>query len=225
MRNMDIMKAIAARKSIRGYKPTPVPREVLEKVVDAGLKSPSGMNTQPWEIIVIGGDVLSMIKQANMERFQSGHASNPDYGITKFEGVYRERQVALAIQLFGLLGIAREDKEKRLEWNKKGLRFYDAPVAIILLTDQSLFNEKMPIMDVGGVSQTIALAALASGLGTCIVGQGVAYPDILRLHAGIPDSKKILIGICIGYPDWDFPANKVVAGRCPYSSVVRWSGV
>ena len=68
-------------------------------------------------------------------------------------------------------------------------------------------------LDIGAVMQTICLAALHYGLGTCIEDQGVMYPAVLRKFAGIPESRRIIISIAVGYPDWDFPANKVESAR------------
>jgi nitroreductase len=72
--------------------------------------------------------------------------------------------------------------------------------------------------------QSICLAALSRGLGTCIEDQGVMYPDVIRRFAAVPESKRIVIAIAIGYPDWDFPANKVETAREPVDSITSWCG-
>ena len=79
-------------------------------------------------------------------------------------------------------------------------------------------------MDIGSLMQSICLAALKYGLGTCIARQGVYYPDVLRKVAGIPKSKKIVIAIAIGIPDWDFPANAVDTDREPAEAITTWVG-
>ncbi|HUU70189.1 MAG TPA: nitroreductase family protein, partial [Planctomycetota bacterium] len=50
---MDALEAIAKRRSVRKYKTTPVPRELIEKVIDAGRRAPTAMNVQPWEFVVV----------------------------------------------------------------------------------------------------------------------------------------------------------------------------
>ncbi|MDO8635055.1 MAG: nitroreductase [Dehalococcoidia bacterium] len=221
---MDLIEAINSRKSIRGYKPDPVPKKVLSEILEIASRSPSSMNTQPWEFTVIAGDVMEKIKQINVEKFNSGESS-PGQGITRgrYTGEYRERQVAVAVQLFQLMGIAREDKEKRAEWLMRGLRFFDAPAAIIISADESLGPAAE--YDIGAITQTIALVALTYGLGTCIQDQGLRYIDALRKLTGIPESKRLSICITIGYPDWDFPANKVRSQREPISKLVHWCGL
>lgn len=221
---MDVVEAIRARKSIRGYKPDPVPREILREIVDISLRTPSGMNTQPWEITVITGDVLDKISKGNIEMVNLGVAPHPEAPHKRFEGEYRQRQVDLAINIFKLMDITREDKEKRAQWSQRGNRFFDAPAAIILSMDKSLDGSAMSLFDIGAIMQTICLAALKYGLGTCIEDQGIMFPEVVRKHTGIPESKRIMMSIAIGYPDWDFPANKLETTREPVDNVITWCG-
>jgi nitroreductase len=220
---MDVIEAIRTRRSIRGFRPDPVPKEVLGNILDIARRAPSGMNTQPWEITVASGEALDNIKRDNIQMLASGAIPNRDIPSQRFEGVFRQRQVDLAIQLFQLMGIAREDKEKRAEWMQRGFRFFDAPAAIIISVDSSLHESRVRF-DIGTISQTICLAALNYGLGTCIEDQGITYPEVVRKHTGIPESKQIIISIAIGYPDWDFPANKVESEREPVESITIWCG-
>ena len=222
---MDVVEAIKLRKSVRGYKPDPVSREILSEILEIATRSPSSVNIQPWEFTIVAGEVLDKIRQANVRMLESGASTNPDIGVLgPFTGVYRQRQVELAIQIFKLMDISREDKAKRREWYKRGNQFFNAPAAIIISTDKSL-GEVQPMFDVGAVTQTIALAALNYGLGTCIQDQVVMFPEIIRAFTGIPESKQIVISIAIGYPDWEFPANRLQSKREPYENVTTWCGI
>ena len=220
---MDILEAIRARKSIRGYKPDPVPREILREIINIASRAPSAMNTQPWEITVVTGKVLDNIKQGNIDMVSSGTTPEPAVRSKPFEDKYRQRQVELAIQLFGLMGIAREDRVKRAEWWQKGFRFFDAPAAIILSVDRSL-EEARSQFDIGTLAQTICLTALNYDLGTCIEDQGVTFPEIVRRFAHIPESQRIVTSIAIGYPNRDFPANRLESKREPVDEIVTWYG-
>ena len=91
---------------------------------------------------------------------------------------------------------------------------------IFITTDESLGVELQ--FDIGAVAQTIALVATDYGLGTCIQGQGVFYPSVIRALAEIPESEKIAICVTIGYPDWDFPANQVMSEREAVDNIVNW---
>ena len=222
---MDIIEAIRKRKSIRGYKPDPVPRQVLEQILEQASHAPSAMNTQPWEFTVLTGEVLENVRRSNVDLLNSGVPPNPEHVVTSWpkESIYRQRQVDLAKQLFQLMDIPREDKEKRGKWLERGFRYFDAPAAIIISTDRSL-SESGPLLDIGAAIQTICLAALHLGLGTCIEDQGTMYPQVLRKYAHIPESKRIIAAIAIGYPDWDFPANKVESEREPIRNTTTWVG-
>jgi len=222
---MDMAEAIRNRKSIRGFKPDPVPREILEQILDLARRAPSTMNTQPWEFVVLTGEVLQKITRENVRKLRGGVMIHPEHVITGWpsSSVFRSRQVEVARRIFDLMGILREDKEKRAAWMERGFCYFDAPVAVIILTDRAL-TEAGPLMDIGAVMQTICLAALEHGLGTCIEDQGVMYPETIRQAANIPESKRIVISIAIGYPDKEFPANRLESPREPLDKIVSWHG-
>ena len=222
---MDIIEAMKQRKSIRGYKPDHVSKGVLEQILELASRAPSAMNTQPWEFTVLTGEVLENVRRSNVELLNSGAPPNPEHVVVDWprESIYRQRQVDLAKQLFKLMDIPREDKEKRAKWMERGFRYFDAPAVVIISVDRCL-SESGPLIDIGAVMQTICLIALHFGLGTCIEDQGVTYPQVLRKYAHIQDSKRIIMAIAIGYPDWDFPANKVETEREPINNITAWLG-
>jgi len=209
---VNIIEAIGTRKSIRDFTADPVPQHILKKIIEIASRAPSAENSQPWELAIVTGDILNTIRKANIEKLKSKaprHPDLPDKGLPR-DSVYRRRQIEIAKQLFGLMDISREDLEKRDRWMELGFRYFNAPAAIIISMDRSLHYPR-PIFDIGSITQNICLAALHYGLGTCIANQGITYPEVLHELAGIPESKRIVISIAIGYPNWDFPANKVVS--------------
>jgi nitroreductase len=222
---MDIVEAIRTRISIRDFKPDPVPKEILKEILGIAARAPSAENSQPWEFTVLAGDVLDNVRQANIESLHSGVQPNPDLHAEGWPlgSVYRRRQVEIAKQIFKLMEIPKEDKEKRAHWMERGFRYFNAPAAIIISVDR-LVHYPRPLFDIGTLTQNICLAALKYGLGTCIANQGVTFPEVLNKVAGIPASKRIMISIVIGYPNWDFPANKVVSTREPVENITTWCG-
>ena len=222
---MDVTQAIRTRKSIRGFRPDPISREVIEEILQVSCRAPSALNLQPWEFFVLSGDPLRQAGRENVERLKSGATLELEVAESGFprDSVFRERQVALAKQLFRLMGIPREDKEKRAAWMELGFRYFDAPATIIIVSDRSLSGEGL-LLDLGAVMQSICLVAWQHGIGTCIARQGVFYPDVLRKSAGIPESKRIVIAISMGYPDWGFPANRVETEREPPEAITTWVG-
>jgi len=224
-KQMDIIEAISQRKSVRGFKPDPVSKDVLSRILDLACSAPSAMNTQPWEFAVITGDVLNRLSLAIVEKLNMMEPMRPEHQVISWsnDSIYRKRQIELAKGIFKLMDIPREDQQKRAEWLERGFRFFDAPVGILLLTDKSL-SDSGPLLDIGTAMQNICLAALHFGLGTCIEDQSLPYPEVLREIAEIPDNKRIIIAIAIGYPDWDFPANDLSTGRESLDNNTCWIG-
>lgn len=220
---MDILEAVKSRRSIRGFTTQPIPRNVLEEILAIATRSPSAMNSQPWEITVITGDILNRIKEENAEKLKSGVPPKPDFPLKAYEGVYRARYTENIQRLFALVGIPREDKAKRAEWQLNNARFFDAPAVILISVDKSL-DDMRCVFDCGALTQTICLTALKYGLGTCPQLSSITYPDTIKKFTGIPESKRILIAISIGYPDWDFPGNKLQSHREALSNVTSWCG-
>jgi len=77
-------------------------------------------------------------------------------------------------------------------------------------------------MDIGMFAQAIMISALEYGLGTCPQAALTDYPHIVRRHLNIPDSKKLVLGISIGYPDKDALINTYRSIRAEMDEFVKW---
>ena len=222
---MNFETLVRTRRSVRGYKKDPVPKEIIQEIIDVAKGAPSSMNTQPWNLYVVTGKPLDKIRQGNTERMLAGVKPQRDFPTKEaYEGIHRERQVEIAKQLFAAMGIAREDKEMRQDWVMRGFRQFDAPVSIVLTYDKILEPAAIGQFDLGAISYGICLAAWERGLGTVINGQGVMQTPVVREHAGIPDSQAILTCIAMGYPDDDFSANQVKSHRADEEDFVHFVG-
>lgn len=222
---MEFKAAVMTRRSIRKFKPDPVERETIRRVLALAGRAPSAMNTQPWEFFVITGDPLEKIRQDNLASLRAGLPPQPEHALSAWppDTIFRRRQVDLGKQLFTLMQIPRDDMTKRIAWLERGFRYFDAPVAIIITYDAA-FTPPGPLLDIGAVMQTLCLAATDAGLDTCIEDQGVQYPDVIRRHAAVPTSKIMATAIAVGYPDRDFPANRVQSGRETIDNIATWIG-
>ena len=224
---MELVDAIGTRRSIRGFKTTLVPQDVLKEILDLARMAPSATNCQPWEFIVLTGESLEKARQVNVEQFNVGTAISLDIPVcppNELLSPYVDRQNALARDLFASANIERSDKESRREWQLRGKRFFDAPAAILVCADEKIYNQRhqISLIDIGIATQTIALLAMEHGLGTCIQQDTVFFPDSLRKALDIQPSKRLLVAICIGYPDWEFPSNNFNRNREPLDSLVTW---
>lgn len=222
---MDFETLTRTRRSVRGYKPDPVPRPVIEAIIEVAKRAPSSMNTQPWHVHVLTGAPLERVRARNTEIMLGGAKANRDIvSHGEYEGVHRTRQVAVAVKLFGAMGIARDDKAMRQGWVMRGFRQFDAPVSLVLTYDRSLDPGAVVHFDLGALSYGICLAAWDRGLGTVVNGQGIMRSEIVREEADIPADQVIMTCIALGYPQEDFPANGVTADRESIGSFVRFVG-
>ncbi|ATQ45038.1 nitroreductase [Caulobacter mirabilis] len=211
---MSYEEVVVGRRSIRGYKPDPVPRALIREVIDIAMRAPSSLNTQPWNFYVLTGEPLDRIRAGNTQRNLAGVPHSREFRIHgEYAGAHRERQVEIAKQLFAAMGIAREDKEKRTDWVMRGFRQFDAPVSIVVTYDRSIHGGDIAPFDCGAVTNALVNAAWSRGLGCVINSQGIMQSPVVREHAGIPDDQVIMICVAMGWPDDEFPANAVVSRR------------
>jgi len=213
------------RRSIRGYLDKPVDRETIEEVIRLAMRAPSSYNTQPWHLHVVTGKPLDEIRKGNVERNMAGVPDSREFRTgPKYDGPHRDRQIEVAKQLFGVMGIERHDKEARQDWVLRGFRQFDAPVSIVITFDKSIEGSDIAPFDCGAVTNALVNAAWSRGLGCVINSQGIMQSPVVREHAGIPDDQVIMICVAMGWPDESFPANEVVSNRKTLEDAVRFVG-
>jgi nitroreductase len=207
-------EVVMGRRSIRGYLSVPVPKSLIKEVLEMTIRAPSSLNTQPWNFYVVAGEPLDRIREGNTERNLAGVPDSREFrGHGAYEGVHRERQIGIAVQLFEAMGIERYDKEARQEWVLRGFRQFDAPVSIVVTYDRSIHGGDIGPFDCGAVSNALVNAAWSRGLGCVVNSQGIMQSPVVREQAGIPDDQVIMICVAMGFPDDSFPANAVVSQR------------
>jgi nitroreductase len=222
---MEYQELANDRRSVRGYKPDPVSKEVIDKVIGVARQAPSSMNTQPWHFHVVSGEPLELIRAGNTERMMAG--AKPDREINShgaYEGPHRERQKHVAGQLFEAMGIDWGDKQRRTDWAMRGFRQFDAPVSIVGTIDRNLEDSTVAYFDLGAAVYGMVLAAWDIGLGTVINGQGISQSSVVRAHANIPEDQIIVITVAMGWPADEFAANDVQSARRPVDDIVTYVG-
>jgi nitroreductase len=219
---MDLFEAIKARKSIRAFKPDPVPLDTLKNIIRQALWAPSWANTQPWEFAIAGGQKLMEIQDSFLKRDVT--ETKPEIARPyEFPEPYTSRMRALMASERNF--ITEEDFKFRRTCN---FRHYGAPACIYLLIGRSFFYQSKginvwSIYDCGSVVQNIMLLATDCGLGTVAQAQAVVYPDIIRQVLGIAEDKLLALGIAIGYPK-DVLRNKFRSEREPLDKVATFYG-
>ena len=222
---MNYEEIAQARRSIRGYKPDPIPREILEEIIHIAKQAPSSMNTQPWHFHVLTGEPLERVRKGNTEKMMAGSSVDREIKLNHgYEGPHRERQVEIAVQLFEAMGIARDDKERRMDWVMRGFRQFDAPVSIVITVDKALADDTIAHFDCGAATYGLVLAAWSKGIGSVINGQGIMQSSVVRENANIPEDQVIMTCVAMGYPDESFVANDVKSRRSPNEQVASFIG-
>jgi len=222
---MEVIEAIRSRRGIRGFKSDPVPRNVLKEILESCLWAPSSLNTQSWEFAILGGKVMEEVKACLTELVKANAKINPDLENPKFQEPYlhRAEEYTLVTDKHQFPPGTEKLDEKRAEYWIRGGRFHDAPNAIILYTEKALGGRA--ILEGGIMAQTIALAALPYGLGTCLMQRPVWWPDMIREVLGIPKSKLVLLAVAIGYPNPEARINSYERSREPLETFAHWHGM
>lgn len=207
-------EVVKGRRSIRGFLDKPVPKALVAEVIEVAMRAPSSFNNQCWNFSVVTGAALDAIRRGNTDGILAGKPDSREF--RRFDGIaddHRARQIEIAKQLFGAMGIARDDKDARQDWVLRGFRQFDAPVSVVVTYDRILLGSDIAPFDCGAVTNALVNAAWSRGLGCVINSQGIMHSAVVRAEAGIADDQTIMICIAIGWPDESFPANAVVSTR------------
>ena len=230
---MNITEAIRNRRSIRSFKTDPVPKEVLEEILKTCLWVPSSSNTQTWEFAVLGGTVLDELNDKVVEKVKGEWDSDNlvyknvtvDVPYPTLPEPYLKRAMDLrkTIDHHQFPPGTPHLEEKRYHYLLYGGRYYGAPNVIIIYTERAFCPRA--ILDIGIISQTIALAALDYGLGTCLMSMPISWPEIVREHLDLPETKLIAQTVAIGYPNSEADINNFERKREPLDTFVMWHGI
>ncbi|MCF8085215.1 MAG: nitroreductase [Deltaproteobacteria bacterium] len=219
---METETAVKGRRSIRRFKPKPVPEEIVRDIVNTARWSPSWGNTQPWELYVVTGEALERFKKANRRKCLHGEAPASDIAMPEvWPETLKKRYVEVGKKVLTSLSISREDVEARNEYYGEMFALFGAPCMILVCLSKSLHME-YAMLDVGLLMQTVCLLAHDRGLGTCILAGSVRYPGLLRELLSIPEDRVVVIGTAMGYPDWAAPVNHFERERAELDEFVTW---
>lgn len=214
-----VLSAIAGRRSVRGFLPTPVPRADIEILLAAASRAPSATNTQPWRVYVLTGAARDGLTAAIMAARASGAAEpSPEYAYYPAEmpEPYLSRRRAIGWKLYGLLGIAKGDRAGARAWHDRNFDFFGAPVGLMFTLDRRMGLGSY--MDLGMFMQNIMVAARGLGLDTCPQAAFAGYHAIIRERLCLAPEDLVLCGMALGWADHDAVANQVVADREPVQS-------
>ena len=222
---MKVSQAVASRISCRKFLDKDVPRKTIENILEQAARAPSGGNLQPWHVNVLGRSAVQEISQIVLAKMQSGtRAEKSEYNIypPNLKEPYRTRRYRVGEQLYGMIGIPREDKAGRLKQFVENYQFFGAPAALFFSIDRDMCEGQWS--DLGMFIQTIMLLAREYGLHTCGQEAWAVWSPSLHDYLGLPDSDMLFCGMAIGYMDETSPINGLRTERAPLKEFSTWRG-
>jgi nitroreductase len=224
---MQVDEAIASRRSVRGFLPTPVERETVEAILEVSSRAPSGTNMQPWKVYVCTGSVKAALAEEVAGLYLSGAAEHKDEvrmypAQADFPDEYRARRRKVGWDLYNLLGVAKGDLEGSRRHHVANYLFFGAPVGLFFFIDRVL--EIGSWLDYGMFIENVMLSARGHGLDTCPQAAWQRFHAPVRKHLGVPDSRVLVCGMSIGYADPGAPANRLAVEREPVANFASFKG-
>ncbi len=226
---MHVADALAARRSIRDFLPTPVPGELIRKVLATAARSPSGGNLQPWHIDMVAGaplqDLLARVKAAQAAVAAGDTSEQPEYAIYPKELVapYRDRRFQIGEDMYAALGIPREDRAARLRWFARNYEGFGAPLLLFCSVDRRMGPPQWS--DLGMYLQSVMLLLQEEGVDSCAQEAWSVFPRTVGGFLGLPPERMLFTGMAIGYRNPEHPVNAVVARRAPLDEFASFHGI
>jgi nitroreductase len=197
---------------------------MIEAIISAAARAPSGTNMQPWQVHVLTGASKDRLTEAIMAERRSG-APDPrgeyDYYPAVWTEPYLARRRTVGINLYRLLGIAKGDTAGARAWHDQNFRFFGAPVGLLFTMDRHL--ERGSYLDMGMFMQNVMIAARGFGLDTCAQAAFIGYHATIRQVLALPEDRVVLCGMALGWADADAVANQLQTDRAPLESYVTFA--
>lgn len=209
-----VTDAVFSRHSCRAYTQQPVNPETVRTLIANARYAPSGGNLQPWVVHVLSGDSMARFRAVMAPRV----AAAPLGGTTEYaiyppnlKEPFRSRRFTVGEDLYGHLGIAREDKQGRIRQFARNFDFFGAPVGMFFLLDRTMGPPQWS--DLGMFIQTLMLLAREQGLETCPQEAWASWHREVTEFIGASSNLMLFCGLALGYGDYAAPANRLRAGR------------
>ncbi|MFO7997296.1 MAG: nitroreductase [Dehalococcoidia bacterium] len=215
---INILEVIRDRRSVRAFRPDPIPRETVAEILRLTTNAPSANNLQPWEFVVVTEKERERLSRTLMKAYREKRLSCGSGAVKPLPEAIRQRGIQTLESMKACvdkIGVPLDDFV-----NEGSCNFYGAPVAIIICLDDCFSTRQM--VDVGTAVGYLVLAAHALGLATCPIGLIADYADEIKDALNIPENKKVVIGVALGYPDQKNPMSQFRSSRVDPGELVRW---
>ncbi len=221
----SVDEAITSRRSVRAFLPQPVPRDEIEKILEVAARAPSGTNIQPWQVHVLTGKSLSSLSEKilavhNEPEAAKGHTQEYAYYPNQWVSPFIDRRRKIGWDLYGLLGITKDNKPAMHAQHGQNYAFFGAPVGLMFSIKRVL--EQGSWLDYGMFLQSIMIAARARGLDTCPQAAFTPFHKIISEHLQFAEDEMLVCGMSLGYADEAALVNKFTTEREPVASFTRF---
>jgi len=222
---LDVEEALTSRHSIRAFLPKPVPRELLERVLAVASRAPSGTNTQPWKVYVLTGAAKEALSQRVRDIYDDPeerelHTEEYAYYPIEWKSPFIDRRRKVGWDLYGLLGIAKTDKNRMHLQHSRNYEFFGAPVGLMFTIDRIMRQGSW--LDFGMFLQSLMVAARGLGLDTCPQAAWTPFHRIIMPAIGAAANEQLVCGMSLGYRDPDAIENTLVTEREPVANFVKF---
>jgi nitroreductase len=218
--------AIASRRSVRAFLPTPVPRATVEELVALASRSASGSNIQPWKVRVVAGEPRRQLSQAILDAIARDgfepYKREWNYYPVNWREPFLARRRKIGWDMYGLLGVKKGDFEGTERHRLRNYDFFGAPVGMIFTLDEDL--EIGSWLDLGIYLGALMVAARGRGLDTCPQAAFADFHSVIRTVMGIPQNEIIVCGMALGHADPDAAVNRLVTERAPLADFATFEG-
>jgi len=215
---MNILEVIKERRSSRAFKPESISRKIISEILELTINAPSANNLQPWEFTVVMDKEKERLSRMLIKAYHEKQLSCGSGAIKPLPQVIRQRGIRTQESLKAYTERMAVSFDEFV--NEGSCNFYGAPVAIIICLDDSFSSRQL--IDVGTAVGYLVLTAHDFGLATCPIGLIADYGDEIKDLLNIPENKKVVIGIALGYPDCENPMSQFRSSRTKMTELVRW---
>ena len=220
---MNVIKAIKTRKSIRSFRKKKVLISDIKKILQLAALSPSGSNTQPWNVHVLYGNSLKNFTDEMVKEFIENNKNlkleRLNY-MEQYRSPYLERRRKVGWDLYNLLNIKKGDYKKTQDFHSRNYKFFDAPIGLIFSIEKDL--GWMSWLDYGMFLQNISLLCRSFGLHSCPqAAWGLVYKKANKL-LNLEKNYTVHCGMAIGYENKKDKVNTLKTEREKISNFCKF---
>ncbi|MEO8558012.1 MAG: nitroreductase [Rhodospirillales bacterium] len=211
---MKVSDAITSRHSMRVFDAKPVPRGLLEQMIDVSRYAASNGNVQPWKLYVTSGSARQRLSAAIIEAIKTGDSGpGAEYDVypREFTPIYDQRRKKVGKDLYTLLNVPKGDAEGMQRQFLKNFDFFGAPTGMILTVERRMGNGQW--IDCGIFLDNLMLMARELGLHSCPQAAFSRYQHVVRRELAIPADEIVICGLAVGYADAAEVPNNLVTDR------------